>query len=163
MDHYSTLVLLIKEHREKYNEAKRIYRRLRKAEQESEWRRAMVGYNAFHAMRSTSDPKYLTTGPYDRPRDRVPVEAVFQNKKQIAEYRKWCRLAASWRRAKWEAHELLCAMRAVGKVYGTKIQTRSNDGNSFNRPFFITIDGRKIPIKRFLDDQAFEEIILKEK
>jgi hypothetical protein len=88
---------------------------------------------------------------------------VFTSKKNIAEYRKWYKVAASWRQAKWEAHEMLCGIRAVGKVYGTKVQTRSNDGMSFNRPFFIEIEGQKKPIKRFMDDQAFEDIILKEK
>ena len=157
MDHFSTLALLIETHRKKYNELKRLYRQLNKSERGSEWRRQLVGYNVWCTSLENSHPKFVVPGLGQR----APVESVLNSKHDIAQYRKWCRLAASWRQAKWDAHELLCGIRAVGKAYGTKVQTRSNDGNSFNRPFFIEIDGVKKPIKKFMDDQAFEDIILR--
>ena len=97
---------------------------------------------------------------FSDPRDRHPMSCL--NRKDLAEYRKWCRLASKWRRLKRECKALLDAMRVVGRLYETKVQTKSDSGYSFNKPFYIYLGETKIPIKKFLDDQEFEDIMFGE-
>ncbi len=156
MEHFGVLNSLIKEHNKKYNEQRRLYRKLGKLRKDS-WSGTISSYTIYHHEPKYSNPNRLSN--YDG-RYAFPYE-VITDKKELVAYRKWCRVAAKWRRVKLEARELLNGIRAVGKVYGTKVQTRSEDGFSFNRPFFITIGDRKMPIKKFMDDHMFDEIILK--
>lgn len=158
MDHFETLAKLILAHKDKYNEVKRTYRQMRNIEK-LPWKREVIHRVSTHS-RKYSNPNYI----YIHGQNHGPIDAAscFKFTNDLADYRKWCRLASKWRRVKQEAYELLCGIRAVGKVCGTKVQTRSKNGMSFNKPFFIDIDGRKITIKEFMRDQMFEQIVLKE-
>ena len=157
MEHFGTLAMLIRAHRDKYNEKKRLYREMRKLEW-LPWNRYTDKYNVSASNSNTSSPNYFINkhGIED-------IENVLKFKNDISDYRKWCRAAAKYRRLHREAKQLLDGIRAVGKVCGTKVQTRSDDGFSFNKPFFIEIEGIKMPIKDFLNHQMFEEMFFKGK
>lgn len=164
MEHFDVLALLIQEHKKKYNEQRRLCHRLTKLRRGSDWDEILGSEPAMISCDKLeySDPHTLQSTGLGYVGIHFLVHIKLPLRKDQADYRKWCRTAAQWRRVKREVLELLNGIRAVGKVYGTKVQTRSNDGNSFNRPFFIEIEGRKIPIKEFMSDQVFEDIVLRD-